>query len=61
MITGGTGGIGNATARELLRRGAKVAVLDINPETPQIAETMSATASMGAVADVRSRSEMESD
>jgi len=60
LITGGTGGIGNATAHELLRRGAKVAVLDVNPATPQIAERMSAKSAMGAVADVRCRSKMES-
>jgi shikimate 5-dehydrogenase len=60
LITGGTGGIGRATALELMRRGAKVAVLDVDPQTPRIVERVSATAAMGAVADVRSRSELES-
>src|SRR5260370_33598770 len=59
LIPGGPGGIGSTTARELLRRGAKVAVADIDPETPQIAERMSSHSAMGAVTDVRVRSELD--
>ena len=33
-VTGAGSGLGEATARELARLGAKVAVLDINPPTP---------------------------
>lgn len=35
VVTGGASGLGEATARELARRGAKVAVLDVNMERAQ--------------------------
>ena len=35
IVTGGASGLGEATARELARQGAKVAVLDVNAELAQ--------------------------
>ena len=55
LITGGIGGIGSATAGELIGRGAKVAIVDVDPQTPQIAARMSSHSAMGLIADVCSR------
>jgi NAD(P)-dependent dehydrogenase (short-subunit alcohol dehydrogenase family) len=59
LITGGNGGIGAATARTLLDRGARVAVADIDLTTPDRVGELHPTNTFGCVADVRDRASLE--
>ncbi|MFF7314921.1 SDR family NAD(P)-dependent oxidoreductase [Streptomyces sp. NPDC008137] len=59
LITGGTGGLGSATARTLLSRGARVGIVDLRPDTPEIAARISSSHAVGITADVCDRSALD--
>ncbi|MFG2961192.1 SDR family NAD(P)-dependent oxidoreductase [Streptomyces sp. NPDC048291] len=55
LITGGTGGLGSATTRTLVARGARVGIVDLHPQTPEIAARISPSGVFGITADVCDR------
>ena len=59
LITGGTGGLGSATARALLSRGARVGIVDLRPATPEIAARISSSNVVGFTADVCDRNALD--
>ena len=59
LITGGTGGLGSATARALLSRGARVGIVDLRPDTPEIAARISSSNVVGFTADVCDRNALD--
>ncbi|MBA2951271.1 SDR family NAD(P)-dependent oxidoreductase [Streptomyces himalayensis] len=59
LITGGTGGLGSATARALLARGARVGIVDLHPDTPELAVRVSPSGVAGFTADVCDRDALD--
>jgi NAD(P)-dependent dehydrogenase (short-subunit alcohol dehydrogenase family) len=57
LVTGGASGLGEATARELARLGAKVAVLDVNlPQAEKVAADIGGVACQCDITDAQSAS-----
>ena len=58
LVTGGARGIGFATARELVARGARVIVVDLHEDAVQQAATQLGGGALGLAADVTDREAM---
>ncbi|WP_328778919.1 SDR family NAD(P)-dependent oxidoreductase [Streptomyces canus] len=54
LITGGASGLGHATARACIARGARVGIIDAHPRAADVAQALSSS-SYGVTADVRDR------
>jgi NAD(P)-dependent dehydrogenase (short-subunit alcohol dehydrogenase family) len=54
-----TGGLGSATARALLARGARVGIVDLHPNTPETAARISPSGVAGFTADVCDRDALD--
>jgi NAD(P)-dependent dehydrogenase (short-subunit alcohol dehydrogenase family) len=59
LVTGGARGIGFATAQELVARGARVVVVDLNPDAVQRAAAQLGGGALGIAADVTDREAMD--
>ncbi|MGU3435882.1 SDR family NAD(P)-dependent oxidoreductase [Actinomycetes bacterium M1A6_2h] len=59
VITGGSSGIGAATAAEMIRRGANVAVLDVDPNTPETVSARHPFSALGLVSNVTDRADLD--
>ncbi|MGJ0119883.1 SDR family NAD(P)-dependent oxidoreductase [Williamsia sp. MIQD14] len=55
VVTGGTSGIGAATTAELVRRGARVAVIDLDPDTAGVVARRHPFGAIGVTANVTDR------
>ena len=60
LVTGGARGIGFATAKSLIARGARVVIVDLDPEAVQLAAgRLHDTDALGLAADVTDRGAMQ--
>ncbi|AQP52809.1 D-threitol dehydrogenase [Vagococcus penaei] len=58
IITGGLSGIGSAIGELYVKKGAKLAIFDINPDTPELVEEQFGTKAIGFAVDVTSKEQV---